>query len=354
MTDFLPLNLLLVTFAGWANRHQAQTIDYLLEENRALKEQLGGKRLRLTNDQRRRLAAKGKLLGRSLLAKVATIASPDTILRWHRQLIAAKWTFPSTRLGRPGLMKSIRELIVRMATDNSTWGYSRIQGEIKKLDHNVARSTIAKTLKDHGIPPAPERPTSWRTFLRSHAEVIAAADFFTAEVWTARGLVTHYVFFVIHHATRAVQIAGITTNPDSAFMAQVARNLTASDDGFLNGMRYLILDNDSLYSESFKSILVAAGIEVTHTAVHAPNMNAFAERWVLSVKSECIRRMILFGEESLRRALVNFCAHYQVERPHQGLDNELIDPPTETPRTNGEVVEHERLGGLLRSYQRAA
>jgi transposase InsO family protein len=309
MTDFFQLQLLLATFAGWVNRQQAQAIDYLIEENRVIKEQLGGKRLRLTDGQRRRLAAKGKLLGRRILAQVATIVTPDTVLRWHRQLIAAKWTYPSRRDGRPGIMKAIRKLIVRMASDNSSWGYCRIQGELKKLDHRVAATTIAKTLKDHGIQPAPDRPTSWRAFLRAHAEVIAGADFFTAEVWTRRGLVTHYILFVVHHATRAVHIAGITTNPDAAFMAQVARNLTDRDDGFLRKVRYLILDLDSKFTEQFKSILKGAGVKVVNTAYRAPNMNAIAERWVLSVKSECVGRLILFGEESLRRALREYGAH---------------------------------------------
>ena len=152
MPDLIHLQLLLVTFAGWVNRHQAQAIDYLVEENRVLKEQLGSKRLRLTDGQRRRLAAKGKALGRGLLDKLATIVTLDTILCWHRQLIAAKHTYPHKgRLGRSCIMKTIRELIVRMATDNSSWGYCRIQGELKMLDHRVARSTIANTLKDNGL-----------------------------------------------------------------------------------------------------------------------------------------------------------------------------------------------------------
>jgi len=184
MPDFFPLPLLLATYAGWVNRQQAQAIDYLVEENRVLKEQLRGRRLRLTDDQRRRLAAKGKVLGRRMLTRIATIVTPDTIMRWHRRLIAAKWTYATKRVGRPGIMKEIRALIVRMATGNSGWGYCRIQGELKKLDHRVARSTIASTLKDNGIRPSPERPTTWRTFLKSHADVIAATDFFTVEVWT--------------------------------------------------------------------------------------------------------------------------------------------------------------------------
>ena len=265
MTDFFPLRLLLATFAGWVNREQAQIVAYLVEENRVLREQLGERRPRLTDDQRRRLAAKGKALGWRLLHQVATIVTPDTIMRWHKRLIAAKWTHPTKRVGRPGIMKAIRALIVRMATDNAGWGYSRIRGELKTLDHRVARSTIAKTLKEHGIRPAPDRPTSWRTFLKSHADVIAATDFFTTEVWTARGLVTHYVLFVIHHATRAVHIVGVTTNPDSAFMAQVARNLTDPAEGFLCGKRYLILDLDKKFTDQFTRILHDAGVEVVRT-----------------------------------------------------------------------------------------
>jgi putative transposase len=162
--DLSPLRLLLVTPAGWVNRHQQQVIEYLVEENRVLKEQLTGRRLRLTDDQRRRLAMKGRRLGRRVLSQVATIVTPDTILRWHRRLIARKWTFAPKRPGRPGLMQEIAALILRMATGNPAWGYSRIQGALKNLDHHVARSTIAKVLKDHGIPPAPRRPSSCAPF----------------------------------------------------------------------------------------------------------------------------------------------------------------------------------------------
>ena len=353
MPELISLQLLLATFAGWVNRQQTQAIEYLMEENRVLKEQLGGKRLRLTNDQRRRLAEKGKTLGRRLLGRIATIVTPDTILRWHRQLIAAKWTYPHQRIGRPGIMKAVRALIVRMATDNSAWGYCRIQGELRKLNHRVAPSTIAKTLKEHGIRPAPERPTSWRTFLRSHADVIAGIDFFTVEVWTARGLVTHYVLFLVHHATRAVHVASITPNPNSAFMAQVARNLTAIDPYFLRGIRFLIHDRDACFTTQFKSILKEAGIKPVPICYQAPNMNAIVERWVLSVKAECLNRMIFFGTRSLQRAIDEYCAHFHQDRPHQGLGNELITP-ARASNVDGEIIKSERLGGLLHSYHRAA
>jgi transposase InsO family protein len=354
MPDLMPLRFLLLTFAGFVNRKQAEAIAVLVEEHRVLREQLGERRLRLNDDQRRRLAAKGISLGRRMLAKVATIVTPDTILKWHRRLIAQKHTFARRRGGRPGLMKQISALIVRMAAENASWGYCRIQGELKKRGHCVARSTIAKTLKDNGVPPSSERPASWRTFLKSHAGVLAAMDFFTADVWTARGLVTHYVLFVIHHASRMVEFVGITPNPNGEFMAQVARNLTDPVDGFLRAMRYLILDRDAKFTDQFQRILMDAGVKVVKIVYQAPNMNAIAERFVASVKRECLDRLILFGEGSLRRALREFVAHYHEERPHQGVGNELLRPPAGGQPRGGEVVADERLGGLLRSYRYAA
>jgi putative transposase len=184
IADLTPLQVLLVTLAGWINRYQQHVIEYLMEENRVLKGQLTGRRLRLTDDERRRLAAKGRRLGRRILRQVATIVTPDTILRWHRHMIARKWTFTPRRPGRPGIMREISSLIVRMATENPGWGYTPIQGALKNLGHAVARSTVAKVLKANGLPPAPDRPSSWRTFLRAHWGAIAGADFFTTEVAT--------------------------------------------------------------------------------------------------------------------------------------------------------------------------
>tara|TARA_R110002072_G_scaffold264409_1_gene423099 strand:+ start:2394 stop:3461 length:1068 start_codon:yes stop_codon:yes gene_type:complete len=355
MAGDLSLKLLLITFAGFVNRDQSRLIAYLLEENSVFRELQGNKRPRLTDDQRRRLAAKGKPLGRRLLDKVAGIVTPDTILRWHRKLVASHHTYPhKNRVGRPGLMKSIRELIVRMATENSGWGYLRIRGELKKVGHRVAKTTIATTLKNNGIPPSPDRPTTWKAFLKSHADVIAAADFFTVDVWTKRGLVTHYVFFVIHHATRMVEIAGVTPNPGGNFMTQVARNLTDHVDGFLRNKKFLILDNDSLFAKQFCSTLEHAGVQIVRTAYQAPDMNAFAERWVQTVKRECLSKLILFGEGHLRRALSEFTAHYHQDRPHQSLDNNPIVPTDDDPPNGNRVVVDERLGGLLRSYRRSA
>ena len=239
-----------------------------------------------------------------------------------------------------------------MAKESPTWGYCRIQGELKGLGHRVARSTIAKTLKEHGIKSTPHRPTSWRTFLKSHADVIGATDFFTTEVCTARGLVTYYTLFIIDIATRAVHIAGTTTSPDAMFMAQVARNLTDYMDGFLLGKRFLVMDRDSKFTAQFKDTLRGAGVMPVVTCYQAPNMNAFAERFVRSIKSECLDRMILVGDDSLHRAISEFVAHYHQERAHQGLGNERIQGDAWTGA--GKIVVNERLGGLLKHYQRQA
>jgi hypothetical protein len=259
IADPTPLQVLLVTLAGWINRHQQHLIIYLVEENRVLKGQLTCRRLRLTDAERRRLAAKGRRLGRRLLRQVATLVTPDTILRWHRQLIARKWTF-TPRPGRPGIMQAISSLIVRMATENPGWGYTRILGALMNLGHGVARSTVAKVLKANGIPPAPDRPSSWRTFLRAHWGAIAGADFFTSEVWTPRGLITYYTLFVIDLRSRRVHVADSTPTPDAGFMAQAARRLTDAVDGFLAGHRVLICDRDSKWTEGFRRIIHDAGV----------------------------------------------------------------------------------------------
>jgi len=284
------------------------------------------------------------------LSQIATIVTPDTILAWHRRLIAAKRTYPRKRVGRPGVMKEIRELTIRMAEENPSWGCVRIQGALKHLDHRVARSTIAKVLKEHGIKPSPDRPMSWATFVRSHAYLIAAADFFTTEVWTARGLVRHFTLFVIDIATRRVYIAGTTTNPTSAWMEQIARNLTDCENGFLTGRLFFIIDRDAIFSPRFKSMLSDTGIEILLTAYQAPNMNAYAERFVRSIKWECLDQMIFLGRESLVRAIAEYAVHYHDERSHQGIGNVMISGTK--AEGEGDVETRERLGGLLKYYHR--
>ena len=224
------LQLLLICFAGWLNRNQQNVIEYLHEEVKVLKEQLSRKP-RFGDDQRCRLAAKAKKLGRDRLRQFASIVTPETLLGWHRRLIARKYDGSTRRSpGRPNPPAEIRELILTMARQNRSWGYTRIQGALKNLGHEVGRGTIAKILKEAGIDPAPDRQrkTTWKEFLRSHFAVLAAGDFFSVEVWTALGLVRYHVFFAIRWATREVQIAGIVPEPHEAeaWMKQVARNLT--------------------------------------------------------------------------------------------------------------------------------
>jgi putative transposase len=210
--------LVLVALAGWINRQQQDVIDYLREEVRVLRELQGKKRLRFSDDQRRRLAQKGKRLGLSRLKEVAAIVSPQTLLAWHRKLIAAKYdsSGSSRRAGRPPTAEHLRVLVLQMAERNRSWGYARIQGALANLGHDVGRGTIAGILKGAGMEPAPERGkgTSWAEFLRAHWEVLGAADFFTAELWSWGRLTRYHVFFVIRLATRRVHIAGIIPEPD--------------------------------------------------------------------------------------------------------------------------------------------
>ena len=236
---------------------------------------------------------------------LATIVTPDTLLRWHRQLIVQKWTTPRRRTGRPGVMLEIRQLVVQLATENPTWGYTRIQGALEHLNHRVARSTIAKVLREQGLPPVPERPTSWQTFLRAHWEHLVGADFFTTEVWTVRGVVTYYTLFVIELASRRVRIVGSTPHPDGPFMHQIARELVATNEGALAPGCLLICDRDAKWSTAVR-------------AVRAPNANAYAERFVRSIKAECLDRVVPLGERHFRQLLREYVAHYHHERTHQG------------------------------------
>jgi len=353
----IALQYLLLMFAGWVNRHQQQVIDYLLEENRVLREQLGGRRLRLTDDQRRRLAVKGKALGRKALREIAGIVTPDTILRWYRRLIAKKYDGSSRRgPGRPPTDKEIADLVVRMAVDNPGWGYTRIRDALWKLGHEIGRNTVKRILQDNGTQPAPERSgrTSWKTFIKAHLGEIAAADFFTVEVLTASGLVRYSVLFVMELKTRAVEIAGITCQPTEAWIRQIARNLTDAEDGFLLGVRYLVLDRDPLCTGAFRKFLKDSGVHPLRLPARSPNLNAHAERFVLSIKSECLNRIVPLGEEHLRRAVTEYIRHYHGERPHQGLGGEQIAPDESACLTEDRVACRERMGGLLKYYYREA
>lgn len=354
-----PLQFLLLFFAGWANRQQADIIAYLAEENRALRDKLGDKPVRLSKDWRRRLAVKGKVLGRKLLREIASVATPDTILRWYRKLIADKYDGSNKRQpapGRPRTKLEIRALVVRMARENVRWGYTRIRGALHNLGIEIGRNTIKRILFEHGIEPAPERGKRmpWKTFLKSHFGEIAAADFFTAEVLTLVGLVRYHVLFVIDLGTRRVEIVGIVHNPGGRWMAHAAGNLVDAYDGFLDGYRYFIVDRDPLFTKQFRGILKDSGVGTLRLPARSPNLNSYAERFVLSIKSECLNHIVPLGLRHLRRAVREFVEHYHLERNHQGLDNELIVPMTEPVNDNAPIECRERLGGLLKSYRRAA
>jgi len=349
-----PFHLLVIALASWLSRHQLTVIDYLIEENRVLKEQLEGKRLRFTDEQRIRLAVKAKALGRRALDELETLVTPDTLLSWHRKLIAQKWTYARKGPGRPRVAQEITDLVLRMARENTSWGYDRIQGALANVGHVVAPNTV-KNIR-HGIEPAPERKrrTSWKTFLKSHWDIMAATDFFTVDVWTVRGLMSYYVLFVMRLKTRSVYIAGVTTAPNSAYMKQVARNLTDVSDGFLVNSRYLIMDRDTKFTNDFRGHLDREGVKPVRCPVRAPNCNAFAERFVRSIKDECLDRMILFGEASLRRTLRTYVFHYHAERNHQGVGNRLLEPLAKVGSTDDPIHCRERLGGMLNFYYREA
>jgi transposase InsO family protein len=352
-----PFRFVVISIAGWMNQQQQQAIDYLREENRVLREQLGGRRLRFTDDQRRRLAARAKRLGRRALAQIATIVTPETLLAWHRKLIAWKYDGTARRgPGRPRTEDEIESVVVQMAVENRDWGYTRILGALLNLGYNLARGTVANILKRHGMEPAPERSrkTTWKEFLAHHRDMIVAADFFTIEAWTPKGLQRFIVLFFIELSSRRVEIGGISAAANGLWMSQIARNLTDSVDGLLNGRRYLIHDRDPLFTDEFLCTLKDAGVQSVKLPPSSPNLNAHAERFVRSIKESCLERLILFGESSLRTAVQNFVAHYHSERNHQGLGNGLIRPDPAHIGAAGIVQCRERLGGMLNYYYRAA
>ena len=303
--------------------------EYLVTENRMLRNQIKG-RIRLSDSERKTLAEIGQKLGKQALAEVATIVKPDTILGWHRRLVAQKFDGSTQRKapGRPKVDPELEALIVRMAQENRSWGYDWIVGALANLGLTVSAQTVGNVLKRHGIAPAPERKTTttWKEFIRTHMDVLVATDFFTTEVWTLGGLVTYYILFFIHLGSRQVSVAGVTPHPDEAWMMQVARNVTMEEWGFLSPGQYLIHDRDTKFCAAFQQLIDDAGVERVVLPPRSPNLNAYAERWVRSVKEECLSRLILFGEASLWHALQEYVEHYHHERNHQGKENVLLFP----------------------------
>jgi putative transposase len=328
--------------------------EYLVSENRILRQQITG-RIRLSNGERKTLAEIGNKLGRQALSEVAPIVKPETILAWHRTLVAKKFDGSRQRKtpGRPPIDAPLEALVVRLAQENRSWGYDRIVGALRHLGYTISDQTVGNILKRHGIPSAPERKktTTWSEFIRTHTDVLVATDFFTTEVWPWCGLVTYYILFFIQLASRKVHVAGVTPYPDQQWMKQMARNVTMADWGFLALDQYLIHDRDGKFCPAFQRTIDEAGVRRVVLPLRSPNLNAYAERWVRSVKEECLSQLILFGEASLRHALTQYVEHFHHERPHQGQGNVLLFPSSSpSGRRTGPIQCRARLGGLLKYY----
>ena len=286
--------------------------------------------------------------------------TPRTLLRWHRELVAARWTYPRRRPGRPATPAGVRELVVRLARENSGWGYRRIQGELVGLGVNLAASTVWKILKEAGIEPAPKRlEASWAEFLRQQAASISECDFLTVDTLFLKRF---YVLFFIELATRRVHLAGITTNPDGRWVTQQARNLLMQLDDEEVRPRFLVRDRDGKFTHEFDEIFRSEGIRVIKAPVQAPKARAHAERWVGSVRRECLDRLLIVGCRHLQHVLATYTWHYNEHRPHRSLRQQppLSALPPVDEHATGDVIDLGRirrrdlLGGLIHEYQRAA
>jgi putative transposase len=279
------------------------------------------------------------------------VVRPQTLLRWHRELVRRKWTQPRRTRGRPPVDDRVRQLVLRLARENPSWGYPRIAGELLKLGLRASPSTVRRILLANQLGPAPRRSgPSWREFLRQQAASMLACDFFTVETISLRRF---YVLFFIELESRRVHFGGCTANPTGAWVTQQARNLSFT--GLLERMRLLIHDRDSKFSAAFDEVFRSEGLKVIHTPIRAPQANAYAERFVRSVRAECLDWLLILGRRHLEQVLRAYAAHYNRERPHRGLA--LLTPDrtgTDAPPSRGEIKRRDRLGGLIHEYHRAA
>ena len=299
------------------------------------------------------LAALVRILPRHL--RVRRLVTPGTVLRWHRRLAARQWRQPRAP-GRPPIGDDLTALIVRLATENTSWGYQRIQGELRRLEHRVAAGTSRSILRAHRLPPAPRRAgdQTWRSFLRAHAGTLLACDFFHVDCVTLKRV---YVFFVLDARNRHVHILGVTSHPTAAWTTQLARNLVADLGQRAGQLRFLIRDRDSKFTDSFDAVFTSEGIEPLKIPAQCPRANALAERWVLTARTECTDRMLIAGERHLRVVLEEYAIHYNRRRPHRSLD---LRAPDDDPDVNtfpvplDQIRRHQILGGLISQYEPAA
>ena len=279
------------------------------------------------------------------------LVTPQTLLRWHRELVARKWTSRRRSPGRRPLDTAVRDLVLRLGRENPSWGCVRIQGELRKLGVKVGATTIRSILRRSGFGPAPRRQgPSWSEFLRVQARGVLACDFFTVEtVW----LRTLYVLFFVEHGSRRVHLAGVTANPDSAWMRQQARNLAIEER--LASVRFLLHDRDAKFSGPFDEFIRSEGVRVIKTPVRAPQANAVAERWVRTVRNECLDHLLVFGRRHLEQILRGYVAHFNAERPHRSL---ALAPPAGAHEARGspsaEILRRDVVGGLIHEYYAAA
>ena len=297
------------------------------------------------------LAGLSRLLPRPIWQ--GRFVQPATLLRWHRDLVRRRWTY-SHRRGRPSVAAEIRALVLRLARENPTWGYRRVHGELCRLGYRIGASTIWAILQRAGVDPAPKRSAlTWRQFLRAQAKGVLAVDFFTVDTVFLKRL---YVLFVVEVATRRVHVLGVTAHPSGAWVAQQARNLLMGLDDPVGRFRFLVRDRDAKFTAAFDAVFAAEAIEVLLTPVRAPRANAYAERWVGTVRREVLDRMLIFGCRQLRAVLAEYADHYNGHRPHRALGQAPPLGPAEPPavRPAGGVVRRDRLGGLIHEYAQVA
>jgi len=352
--------LAVVTCAAYCiDKELYHAIDYLKEQVRVLIEQQEkqNKRILLTNRQRMRVAAKAKKLSRKMLEKTTVLCCADTVIGWYRKLIAQKYdgSLNRRKVGRPPITREIIKLVIRFKKQNRRWGYQKITDQLVYLGYRISKSSVKNILIENGFDPEPDLTvrSTWHEFLKRHWSISAACDFFTVELLVRNTLVRCTIFFVIELATRKVFFTPIKPQPDGNYMKQAARILTDCEDGFLKDKKYLILDRDPLYkTDGFYGILENSGIEPIKLPAHSPDLNAYAERFVKTIKSECLDHLILSSVEQLEYVLDEFCQYYHHERIHQGV-GKIIEPKHEID-DNAEIQCIERLGGLLKSYHRLA